>query len=128
VNSRPRHHSRRLLVALLLALGVPGCAMTFDSTSLGVPAVMAAAATQPVVGDTFQVTETALYGLWGAIPFRQPNLQATLETQLAGGRTVQNLRIHVRRRFWDVVLTALSAGLLDPVSVTFEGIITTPAP
>jgi hypothetical protein len=89
---------------------------------------MAAAASQPVVGDTFNVTEHALYALWGALPIKKPNLQATLEAQLAGGRTVQNLRIRVRRRWLDVFVTALSGGLLNPVSVTFDGIITAPTP
>jgi len=102
--------------------------MTFDSTSLGVPAVMASAASQPVVGDTFNVTDHALYMLWGLVPLEQPSLQATLEAQLAGGRAVQNLRIHVRRRWLDVLVTVLSAGLLSPVSVTFEGIIAPRAP
>jgi hypothetical protein len=128
VNGQLKHHSRSLLVALLLALGAGGCAMTFDSTSLGVPATMAAAASQAVVGDTFKVTDHALYGLWGLVAVRQPKLQATLEAQLAGGRAVQNLRIHVRRRLVDVLVTALSAGLLSPVSVTFEGIIAPRAP
>lgn len=102
--------------------------MTFDSTSLGVPAVMAAAASQPVVGDTFNVTDHALYALWGLIPLKQPNLRATLQAQLAGGRAVQNLRIHVRRRWPDLLVTTLTAGLLSPVSVTFEGIIAPRAP
>lgn len=117
-----------MLAALLLALGAPGCAMTFDSTSLGVPASLASAATQPVVGDTFNVTTHALYALWGVLPVKQPNLRATLEAQLAAGRGVQNLRIRVRRRWSDVLVSALSAGLLNPVSVTFEGIITPQAP
>ncbi len=124
MNARSKHHSPRLLVALLLALGASGCAMTFDSASLGVPAAMAAAVSQPAAGDTFNVTTHALYAFWGAVAVRQPSLRATLEAQLAGGRGVQNLRIRVRRRWPDVLVTALSAGLLSPVSVTFEGIIT----
>ena len=128
MNARRHHHSSTLLAALLLALGAAGCAMTFDSTSLGVPAAMAAATSQPVVGDTFNVTDHALYAMWGLIPLRRPSLLATLEAQVAGGRGVQNLRIHVRRRWLDVLVTALSAGLLNPVSVTFEGIVAPRAP
>jgi len=128
VNARRHHHSSGLLAALLLALGAPGCAMTFDSTSLGVPAAMAAAASQPVVGDTFKVTDHALYAVWGLIPLRRPSLLATLEAQVAGGRAVQNLRIRIRRRWPDLLVTTLSAGLLNPVSVTFEGIIAPRAP
>jgi hypothetical protein len=128
VNARPHHPASSLLAALLFGLGAPGCALTFDATSLGVPASMAAAASQPVVGDTFNVTDHALYALWGLIPLKHPNLQATLEAQLAGGRAVQNLRIRVRRRWPDLLVTVLSAGLLNPVSVTFEGIIAPRSP
>lgn len=128
MNARSPRLPPSVLAALLLALGAPGCAMTFDSTSLGVPASLASAATQPVVGDTFNVTTHALYALWGVLPVKQPNLRATLEAQLAAGRGVQNLRIRVRRRWSDVLVSALSAGLLNPVSVTFEGIITPQAP
>jgi hypothetical protein len=117
-----------VLVAVLLSLGAAGCAMTFDSTSLGVPASMAAAATQPVVGDTFHVTSHALWAFWGALPVSKPRLQATLEAQLGPGRAVQNLRIRVRRRWADFLVTVLSGGLLDPISVTFDGIITPQAP
>ncbi len=128
MNALRRHPTRSLVIALLLPLPAAGCAMTFDSTSLGVPAAMAAAVSQPVVGDTFNVTQHALFGLWGAVAIRQPSLGATLQAQLAGGRGVQNLRIHIRRRFLDVLVTALTVGLLNPVSVTFQGVIVPQSP
>lgn len=119
---------RSLVAALLVALGAAGCAMTFDATSLGVPVVMASPASQPAVGDTFNVTSRATFLAWGLYPIKIPSLQNTLEGQLAGGRGVQNLRIRVHRRWSDLLVTALTAGLVVPVSVTFDGVITPPSP
>ncbi len=124
MSDTPTHSLRTAVAATLLALAAAGCAMTFDSTSLGVSASMAAAASQPVAGDTFKVTTHALYAFWGLVPLREPDLLGQLQGQLAGGQAVQNLRIHVRRRLPDVLVTALTLGLVSPVSVTFRGVIT----
>jgi len=102
--------------------------MTFDATSLGVPAGMASPATQPAVGDTFNIQLKAWYVFWGLYPSSEPSLERSLEGQLAGGRGIRNLRIHVYRRWSDILITALTAGLLDPVSVRFEGVITPQSP
>ena len=115
-----------VLLALVLSTTVAGCAMTFDATSLGVPAAMASPS--PVAGDTFNVRTHATYLFWGLYTGGAPNLGRTLQGQLAGGRGVQNLRIHVSRRWSDLLITVLTAGLVDPVSVTFQGVITPALP
>jgi hypothetical protein len=102
--------------------------MTFDATSLGVPAVMASPATQPVVGDTFNVQTHAVFLFWGLYPSSTPSLERVLEGQVAGGRGVQNLRIRVYRRWTDILFTVLTAGIVSPVSVRFEGVLTSPSP
>ena len=56
--------ARRLMLPLVLALAVGACALTFDARSLGVQATMASPATEPAVGDTFRVTQTALHLFW----------------------------------------------------------------
>lgn len=115
-------------MALLAALATAGCAMTFDATSLGVPASMASAATQPAVGDTFDIHGHALYLLWGLLPSHVPSLKHTLEGQLGGGRAVQDLRIRVHRNFWNVLVTLFTGGLVNPVSVRFQGVVTGASP
>jgi hypothetical protein len=122
------HNSRTLAAALTLVLVASGCALTFDSTNLGVPVSLASAASRPAAGDTFNIRSGAVYLLWGLVPVKRPSLENTLESQLAGGRAVRDLRIHVGRRFWDVIVTALTAGIVSPVSVTFEGVIAAPSP
>ncbi len=123
-----QYNSLSFAVALVFSVAVTGCVMTFDATSLGVPASMAAPATQPAVGDTFNIRSHAWYLFWGLFPSSEPSLERTLEGQLAGGRSVQNLRIHVYRRFTDILITVVSAGIVDPVSVSFEGVITARSP
>jgi len=39
------------------------------------------------------------------------------------GSRITNLRIKVRRRWPDLLITALTAGVISPRSVTFEGVI-----
>jgi hypothetical protein len=127
--SHPRANNLRILVAaLLLTATATGCAITFDSTNLGVPVSMASAASRPAVGDSFHVQQSAVYILWGLLPVKRPSLENTLESQLAGGRAVRSLRIRVARRWSDVLITVLTAGVVSPVSVTFEGVVGAPSP
>jgi hypothetical protein len=128
VNQPRQDNWRTLVAAALCALCATGCALTFDSTSLGVPVSMASPVSRPAVGDTFHVRSGALFILWGLVPIKRPSLENTLETQLAGGRAVRDLRIHVSRRLPDLFITLITAGVVSPVSVTFEGIVGAPAP
>jgi len=128
VKKSPQRNSLRFLVALAVSTAATGCAMTFDTTSLGVPVGMASPAAQPVAGEAFNVRSHGVYLFWGLYANSQPSLEHALEGQLAGGRGVQNLRIRVFRRWSDILITVLSAGIIDPVSVSFEGVITPQSP
>jgi hypothetical protein len=110
-------------LALLLSVVLTGCSMTIDATTLGVPVTLASPAAQPPQGSRFTVTSHAVYGLWGLANLKQPSLRKTLAAQLAGGSGVADVRIKVRSRFADVLITALTAGLIVPRSVTFEGVV-----
>ncbi len=109
-------------VLLLLPLG--GCAETFDATTLGVPATLATPADQPPVGDRFKVTQRSVYGLWGLTTLKSSSLRKALAAQLAGGSGIAGLKIKARSRWSDVLITALTGGLIVPRSVTFEGVVT----
>jgi hypothetical protein len=118
--------SRRAAVALLLFLActVAGCGVTLDATTLGVPVTMASPAGQPPAGDRFSVSTKALYGLWGIATLKQPSLRKALAAQLGGGNGVADVKIRVRSRFTDALLTLLTVGLIVPRTVTFEGVVT----
>ena len=111
-------------LVLVLSLALGGCAETFDATTLGVPATLATPADQPPVGTRFRITQRSVYALWGLTTIKSPSLRKALAAQLAGGSGIAGLKIKARSRWSDILITALTAGLIVPRSVTFEGIVT----
>lgn len=119
-----RSHPAAVALVLLLACTIGGCASTFDATTLGVPATLAAPAGQPPAGDRFTVSSKAVFAFWGLAGVRHPSLRKALAAQLGGGAGVADVKIRVRSRWSDVLFTILTAGLLVPRTVTFEGVVT----
>jgi hypothetical protein len=113
--------ARAMVIAL--ALAATRCANTFDSSHLGVAATMAEPAQTPATGASFSVTKHPVYLVMGLFPVAQPNLEELLAGQLGSGASIASLRIRVRSRWSDVLVTALTLGLVAPRSVTFEGTI-----
>jgi hypothetical protein len=124
----PSRALRRALLIIGLPAALGACALTFDARSLGVPVTMAAPASEPAVGDTFTVTQTAVHLFWGAYEIRPARLQSALANQLGEGRGIANLRIRTHHKLMDLVAIALTAGLIAPTSVTYSGVITRAAP
>ncbi len=122
--TRTRLHRLAPVVALaLFTASQAGCSLTLDATTLGVPATLASSASAPAEGTKFSVTSRALYGFWGLAKLSEPSLRKTLASQLAGGKSVADVRIKVRSKFSDLVITALTLGLLVPRAVTIEGVV-----
>ena len=117
---------RRAYVAVLLLAG--GCAQTFDATSLGVPVTMAEPAGDASQGERFRVNSTSLYAAWGLLTLASASLEKSVAHQLVGGRQVTNLKIRVRSRWSDILITGITLGLFIPRTVTFEGVVTGSAP
>jgi hypothetical protein len=117
------------VAAAAIGLAASGCAMTFDSSHLGVPVTLASAAHTPSAGTPFRVTRHPLFVVWGAFTAGEPQLEDLLAGQLATGGSITDLRIRVRARWSDLLITALTAGVFSPRSVTFEGtVVAQPAP
>jgi hypothetical protein len=112
------------VIALALVCLLAGCSMSFDATTLGVPATLASAAGQSPAGEQFAVSSKAVFGLWGIVKFKEPSLRKALAAQLGGGAGVADVKIRVRSRWSDVLFTVLTAGLIVPRTVTFEGVVT----
>jgi len=107
-----------------LALMVGGCALTFDATQLGVPTSLAQSAHSPVSqGTPFRITKHPVFLLWGLAGASRPNAEDVLAGQVGTGSRITNLRIKVRSRWPDLLVTVLTAGFISPRSVTFEGVI-----
>jgi hypothetical protein len=111
-----------------MALTVSGCAMTFDATELGVPASMAESAQTPAQGDTFRVTKHPVFVFWGLVGVSRPSAEDVLTGQAGTGARIANLRIKTRARWSDLLVTVLTAGLISPRSVTFEGVVVNAPP
>jgi len=108
---------------LALALAPCGCALTLDSSQLGVPVSLAAGAQQSDSGAAFRVTKHSVYMFVGLLSVAQPNLEDVLAAQVGTGARITNLRIKVRSRWSDLLVTGLTLGLVVPRSVTFEGTV-----
>src|SRR5436190_23496364 len=106
-----------------LALTLSGCAMTFDAADLGVPTSLAEPAQAPPQGTAFRVTKHPVYLLWGLAGASRPNVEDVLAGQVGTGARVANLRIKVRARGSDLLVTVLTAGLASPRSGSVEGVV-----
>jgi hypothetical protein len=124
IHSDPRWR----LLALAAACTVSACALTIDSTELGVPATLAEAAQTPPQGTRFRVTKHPVYLLWGLVPASRPSAEDVLAGQVGTGARIANLQVRVRSRWSDLLITAITAGIIVPRSVTFEGVVVPTAP
>ena len=118
---------RRALPLLLVAPLVLGaCSMTLDATDVGVPVQLSTAAGETVQGRDFSVTTRAVYAVWGLVKLRQPDIGSALAGQLVGGERIANVRVKVRSRWTDVLITGLTLGIVVPRAVTYEGTVVSP--
>jgi hypothetical protein len=84
---------------------------------------MASPPEQQPEGNRFRVTSHSLYSFWGLVRLKEPSLRKALAAQLGGGGGIADLKIKVRSRWSDVLITALTAGLVVPRAVTYEGVV-----
>lgn len=119
------HALRRcaLVLPLFAWFTLSGCAQTFNATLLGVEASMASPASTALQGEAFRINRKAVYLVAGMIPVGRPALRKVLAAQVTGDARIANLTIRVRSRWTDVLLTALTAGLVVTRTVTYEGIV-----
>ncbi len=95
--------------------------MSFDSGMLGVKVSMSEPAGAPPQGTEFEVSRKAVFLFFGLLRATSPSLEDARAGQLLDADEVQNLRIKVRSRFADILVSVLTAGLVIPRSVTFHG-------
>jgi hypothetical protein len=102
---------------------VTGCAQTFDATTLGVDASMSAPVSVQVQGEEFKLNKKAVYLVAGLFTASKPSLDEFLASQVTGDARIANLKIKVRSKPTDVLITILTLGLVVPRSVTYEGVV-----
>ena len=116
--------SLRYAALVLTLLSATACAQTFDATTLGVPVTMAASPTDQPVGEAFKVNQSAVFAFWGVLTLTTPKLDKVLATQLIGGKSVSNVKMRIHSKWSDLLITALTLGVVVPRTVTFEGVVT----
>ena len=60
---------------------------------------------------------------WGILPAGRSSLQRALAHQVIDAQAVSGVRINVRSRWSDLLISALTLGVVIPRSVTYEGIV-----
>jgi hypothetical protein len=115
-----------VVAAAVILFVASGCAHTFDASTVGVEATMASPAATPAQGEPFVIHKKATFFFWGVIPGARPSLADVLNAQATSTNRVADLRIRVRSSFADMLVTVLTAGLIVPRSVTYEGVIVSP--
>lgn len=116
------HHAQPVCIVLALAVS-SGCAQTFDATSLGIDASMSAPVSVQVQGEEFKLSKKAVYLIAGIFTASKPSLDEFLASQVTGDARIANLRIEVRSKPTDVLITIFTLGLVVPRTVTFEGVV-----
>ena len=118
---------KRLSPAIVVAVLVTGgCAHAFDATVTGVETTMASEGATPADGEPFSATKTSVFAFWGMLTVSRASLEGVIASQARGVQQVADLRIKVRSKFKDVLISILTLGIIVPRSVTFEGVIVEP--
>jgi len=117
-------NNRRALLPILaaLVLSTAGCVERFDATRLGIPATMASPAGEPLQGDAFTVTSKSVHLFWGALPMSQSSLQRALASQAIDSPIITGVKIRVSSRWSDLLISAITLGVVVPRTVTYEGV------
>ena len=123
MNAGMRVRFRYWLLISLAVVWLSGCAIVFDARTLGTNVRVAQAPDQQGCPTSFRRSQKAVYVLWGLIPASQPSLEQVLASQVTGSQEITQLRIRVNSGFTDLLITGLTAGLVVPRSVTFEGCV-----
>ena len=111
------------LTSVVLLAALAACAQTFDATTLGLEATMSSPASAAPQGEAFRVSKKSVYFFAGLVSASKPSLQNVLASQVTGNARVADLKIRVRSRWSDVLITVLTAGLIVPRTVTYEGVV-----
>ncbi|MDZ4675004.1 MAG: hypothetical protein SGI84_11155 [Gemmatimonadota bacterium] len=112
----------RFLLVATIAAATTGCVEQFDATRLGVPATMSSPAGEPLQGDAFSLTTKSIHLLWGVVPVAKSSLQRALASQAIDTPIITGVKIRVSSRWSDLLISALTLGVVVPRTVTYEGV------
>lgn len=107
------------LVVFMFIVVLAGCATLPMESNMDKPVSMTEVKDE--TASTFVSNNKALWLFWGAFPISLPTVDGVLINQVSGHTGVQNLKITTESGFLDLVVTALTNGILTMRSVTIQG-------
>jgi hypothetical protein len=84
---------------------------------------MASAAATSATGEPFSISRKSIYLVAGLVHAARPSIDDVLSAQATSNARVADLRIKVRSRFSDILISILTVGMVVPRTVTFEGVV-----
>jgi len=121
---------RPVVAGLLLGSALfagSACVQVYDARTLGAKTTLSARSAEQPQGEAFKISKTAFFAFWGIATASRPSLERVLSSQVSGESEIANLRITEKSRIGDIIVTVLTAGLVIPRTITFEGVIVNPA-
>jgi hypothetical protein len=111
---------KKLLIALAAACSLSGCynvGMSADADTVGKIMI---SPEKGVEGSHFEEKQWVVCWLWGIIGAEATPSQA-LAAHIAGDRRVTHLKVWTQQSFVDGLIAAITAGIVAPVTITYEG-------
>ncbi len=106
-------------VVVFMFIVVAGCATLPMESNIDKPVNMTKVKDEKA--SVFVSNQKALWLFWGAFPISLPTVDGVLAPQVSGHTGVQNLKVTTESGFLDLVVTALTQGILMMRTVTIQG-------
>ena len=107
------------IVALALVIVVTGCATLPMESRLDKPVSMTKMTTAP--GKHFAVEKRAFWVIGGLAPLSIPEVDEVIGREVSGHAGVQNLKITTEFTAIDILINALTGGIIYARTITIEG-------
>ena len=108
-----------IVATLLIVVSLVGCATLPLESNLEKPVSMTKISGSS--GNDFVVTKQALWLFWGLMPISVPKVDEVIGPKIADHEGIQNLKITTQYGFIDVVISAITSGVLYSQTVIIQG-------
>ena len=107
------------VVFLVFVIGMVGCATIPMESNIDKPVSMTDMNKAPA--KNFVSANKAIWLFWGLIPVALPEVDGVIVPEITGHNGVQNMKITTQYDVIDLIVTALTDGILTMRTVTIEG-------
>jgi hypothetical protein len=110
-----------IVFSLFILFAFVGCATLPLDSSLQKPVSMTQM--KNAQGNQFAVTKQALWLFWGLVPISVPKVDEVVGPAVADHEGVQNLKITTEYTILNVIISAITSGVLYSQTVTIQGTV-----